>query len=90
MKLLSRLATSLSYAILVVFVALCGSVKASVGHRVFDIPAGLLDQSAYSGDREQSFHAMVNGTWSRQLESQFLREVFTIRQAGAMRAECSG
>ena len=30
--------------------------------------------------------SMVNGAWSRQLESQFLREVFTIRQAGAMSA----
>lgn len=46
--------------------------------------------SAYSGDREQSFHAMVNGAWSRQLESQFLREVFTIRQGGALSAVCSG
>jgi len=37
---------------------------------------------AYSGDREQSFHAMVNGAWSRQLEDSFLRQVFTIRQDG--------
>jgi serine/threonine protein kinase len=36
--------------------------------------------SAYSSDREQSFHAMVNGAWIEQLESQFLRQVFTIRQ----------
>jgi hypothetical protein len=33
---------------------------------------------------------MVNGAWSRQLEVQFLREVFTIRQGGAMRVVCSG
>ena len=31
-------------------------------------------------DREQSFHAMVNGAWSRQLEYWFLRQVFTFRQ----------
>jgi len=35
---------------------------------------------AYSGDREQQIHAMVNGAWSQQLESWFLRQVFTIRQ----------
>jgi hypothetical protein len=37
--------------------------------------------SAYSSDREHRFHAMVNGAWSRQLESTFLRQVFTISQA---------
>jgi hypothetical protein len=37
--------------------------------------------SAYSSDREQSFHAMVNGAWRGQLEIAFLRQVFTIRQA---------
>jgi hypothetical protein len=35
---------------------------------------------AYSSDREQRFHAMVNGAWGWQLESEFLRQVFTIRQ----------
>jgi hypothetical protein len=38
--------------------------------------------AAYSSDREQSFHAMVNGAWRGQLEIAFLRQVFTIRQAG--------
>ena len=28
---------------------------------------------AYSSDREQRFHAMVNGAWGGQLESEFLR-----------------
>ena len=36
--------------------------------------------AAYSSDREQRFHAMVNGAWGWQLESEFLRQVFTIRQ----------
>lgn len=36
--------------------------------------------SAYSGDREQQIHAMVNSAWRRRLEGWFLRQVFTIRQ----------
>jgi hypothetical protein len=36
---------------------------------------------AYSSDREQSFHAMVNGAWRGQLEMMFLLQVFTMRQA---------
>jgi hypothetical protein len=32
-----------------------------------------ISHAAYSSDREQSFHAMVNGVWIEQLESQFLR-----------------
>lgn len=40
--------------------------------------------TAYSGDREQSFHAMVNGAWSRLLVDSFLRQVFTIRQVGGV------
>jgi hypothetical protein len=41
------------------------------------------DPTAYSGDREQQIHAMVNGAWSRQLEFWFLRQVFTIRQGSS-------
>jgi hypothetical protein len=29
--------------------------------------------NAYSSDRERRFHAMVNGAWGGQLESEFLR-----------------
>jgi hypothetical protein len=43
-------------------------------------------QAAYSSDREQSFHAMVNGAWKGQLEIAFLRQVFTIRQRGRVSA----
>jgi hypothetical protein len=35
----------------------------------------------YSSDREQSFHATVNGWVERRLEIEFLLQVFTIRQA---------
>jgi hypothetical protein len=38
---------------------------------------------AYSSDREHSFHAMVNSAWRGQLETGFLRQVFTIRQGSA-------
>jgi hypothetical protein len=34
----------------------------------------------YSSDREQSFHATVNGWVERRLEIEFLLQVFTIRQ----------
>jgi hypothetical protein len=33
----------------------------------------LLHLIAYSSDRERRFHAMVNGAWGGQLESEFLR-----------------
>src|SRR6185312_4403026 len=45
---------------------------------------------AYSGDREQGFHAIVNSAWSRKLEIEFLRQVFTIRQADAVSHGSSG
>ena len=40
-------------------------------------------KGAYSSDREHSFHAMVNSAWRGQLETGFLRQVFTIRQGSA-------
>ncbi|MGH8210885.1 MAG: alpha/beta fold hydrolase, partial [Steroidobacteraceae bacterium] len=39
--------------------------------------------AAYSSDREHVFHAMVNSAWRGQLETGFLRQVFTIRQGSA-------
>ena len=58
-----------------------------------DMPCGQrvymhTERGAYSGDREQQIHAMVNSAWNRQLEFWFLRQVFTIRQGS--RSVCRG
>jgi acyl-CoA reductase-like NAD-dependent aldehyde dehydrogenase len=51
----------------------------------------LVSFTAYSSDREHSFHAMVNSAWRGQLETGVLRQVFTIRQGSAPALPgCSG